>query len=63
MVVRHSTDISRPARVVYLRAMASARGCYVDACPCWDLRTRQHPQPAVSVGITQPPDRLHDGVP
>jgi AcrR family transcriptional regulator len=34
-------DISRPARITYLRAMASARGTLVDSCPCWDLRVRQ----------------------
>jgi AcrR family transcriptional regulator len=39
-----AADIGRPARIVYLRAMASARGYLVDACPCWDLRTRQAEQ-------------------
>lgn len=37
-------DISRPARIVYLRAMAAARGVRVDSCPCWDLRARQAEQ-------------------
>jgi AcrR family transcriptional regulator len=36
-----AADIGRPERIVYLRAMASARGYLVDACPCWDMRTRQ----------------------
>jgi AcrR family transcriptional regulator len=36
-----ASDISRPARVTYLRAMVSARGITVDACPCWDLREHQ----------------------
>ena len=39
-----ATDIGRPARIVYLRAMASARGTLIDSCPCWDLRTRQAEQ-------------------
>jgi hypothetical protein len=37
-------DISRPARIVYLRAMASARPLMVDSCPCRDMRTRQAEQ-------------------
>jgi AcrR family transcriptional regulator len=36
-----ASDISRPARIIYLRAMVSARGITVDTCPCWDLRARQ----------------------
>lgn len=39
-----AADISRPARIVYLRAMASARGSLVDSCPCWDMRSRQAEQ-------------------
>jgi AcrR family transcriptional regulator len=39
-----ATDITRPARVTYLRAMVSARDTSVSACPCWDLRTRQAEQ-------------------
>jgi AcrR family transcriptional regulator len=37
-------DIGRPARIIYLRAMAAARGALVEACPCWDLRARQAEQ-------------------
>ena len=37
-------DIGRPARIVYLRAMAAARGAEVDSCPCWDLRAGQAEQ-------------------
>lgn len=37
-------DIGRPARIVYLRAMVSARSVLVDSCPCWDLRIRQAEQ-------------------
>jgi AcrR family transcriptional regulator len=36
-----AADISRPARILYLRAMASARGYHVDTCPCWDSRVGQ----------------------
>jgi AcrR family transcriptional regulator len=39
-----AADIGRPERIIYLRAMASARGYFVEACPCWDLRTRQAEQ-------------------
>jgi len=37
-------DIGRPARIIYLRAMASARPLMVGSCPCRDLRTRQAEQ-------------------
>jgi AcrR family transcriptional regulator len=34
-------NIGRPARIVYLRAMASAREIQVELCPCLELRSRQ----------------------
>lgn len=36
-----ATDIGRPHRRSYLRAMVAARDGIVDACPCWDIRSAQ----------------------
>jgi len=36
-----AADISRPARIIYLRAMTAAREVQVDSCPCWDQRAVQ----------------------
>jgi AcrR family transcriptional regulator len=36
-----ATDITRPERTAYLRAMISARTGTVDHCPCWDQRAEQ----------------------
>lgn len=36
-----ASDIARPKRRAYLRAMASARDGIVEACPCWEIRREQ----------------------
>ncbi|MGU3292971.1 TetR/AcrR family transcriptional regulator [Williamsia sp. M5A3_1d] len=35
------TDITRPERIVYLRAMVSAREGTPGECPCWEIRDAQ----------------------
>ncbi|GAA2056171.1 TetR/AcrR family transcriptional regulator [Williamsia deligens] len=36
-----AADITRPQRVVYLRAMVGARVGVPGSCPCWDIRLEQ----------------------
>lgn len=36
-----AADITRPQRIVYLRAMVGARVGTPGSCPCWDVREQQ----------------------
>lgn len=36
-----AADITRPERIVYLRAMVGARVGMPGSCPCWDVREQQ----------------------
>ncbi len=51
-----AADISRPERIVYLRAMASARGYVVDVCP---LLGPAHPSGRADDRARQGPRRAH----